>query len=303
MNSDEQEHIVPSKRITFGLDRFEWYLKLVKWRFDDLITLSVLLVLFFLAWTVKPFQRQFYVNDLTISHPYTENDRVSNNMLMFYAFILPEIVIITVGMAITKYRHKLYVTYVTSLGHLISVFTASIVTDFLKNLIGRHRPDFLARCEPFDYTPKDTLVYAKDVCSTKNVDRLLDGFRTTPSGHSSLSFAGLFYLSLFLGAQLMASHKCLGAWRAYVAWVPTLLAIYIALSRTEDYKHHFVDIFIGSVIGIFFACWSYFRIFPGIFSKMPHLPHLLTDEDLEYNTSVDGHHSYNRLQASQLNSV
>lgn len=251
-------------RTTFGLDQIKGGSRLIHWRVTDLVLLGAYLVLYHVVYNIEPFQRQFYIGDLLISHPFAESERVNNTQLFFYAVWVPLSVIGVVSLVITKPEFKIYTTYVALLGQALSVLTASIVTDILKNAFGRHRPDFLARCIPKADAPTDVLVYAKDVCTTDNLPRLLDGFRTTPLGHSSISFAGLLYLSFFLAGQLTVTRPQAGAWRSVVAFVPTLGAAMIALSRTEDYRHHFIDVFVGLSLGVVVAVWLYFRLFPGL---------------------------------------
>ena len=53
--------------------------------------------------------------------------------------------------------------------------------------------------------------------------------RTTPSGHSSISFAGLFYLTLFLLGQSQANNGKTSSWRTMISFIPWLMACYIAL--------------------------------------------------------------------------
>ncbi|ODV82076.1 acid phosphatase/Vanadium-dependent haloperoxidase [Suhomyces tanzawaensis NRRL Y-17324] len=268
-------------RATFGLDINKesfWY-KLLTWRATDVVLIAVLYFIYIVTYDLAPFERQFYVNDLTISHPFAEHERVDGTQLMLYAVWIPLAIIVAAGLVFTKPKNKVYVTYVAVVGLGVSTFTTSVLTDLLKNYIGRHRPDFLSRCVPKPDTPKDVLVFAKDVCTTKNLELLRDGFRTTPSGHSSLSFSGLLYLSLFLAGQLVVTNKYVGAWRTVLCALPTVGAALIALSRTEDYRHHFVDILIGSTIGIIIAIWTYFRLFPSLSHRKPYEPILLQKED------------------------
>lgn len=271
-------------RTTLGLDNVKGGRTLVHWRVTDLIYLAVLLVLYPIAYHIEPFQRQFYIGDLLISHPFAEHERVTNLQLFFYAGWVPISVIALVSVIITKPLNKVYVAYISLLGLLLSVLSTSVLTDTLKNSFGRHRPDFLARCIPRPDAPTDVMVYAKDVCTTKNLKRLLDGFRTTPLGHSSISFAGLLYLSLWLSGQLTVTRPQAGAWRFVVSFLPTLGAILIALSRTEDYRHHFIDVFVGLVIGSIVATWLYFRLFPCVTETHCYEPRLLLveEEDLGY---------------------
>lgn len=268
-------------RATFGVQNVKGGPFFIRWRVSDLAYVALLFVLYPILYRIQPFQRQFYVNDLTILHPFAEKERVPNTMLFVYSTWVPLAVIAVVSLLITRPANKIYVTYVSILGLVISVFTTSIVTDVLKNSFGRHRPDFLARCVVRADAPRDVLVYAKDVCTTKNVARLMDGFRTTPLGHSSISFAGLFFLSLWLAGQLSITRPQAGALRWAIVFLPTLGAALIALGRTEDYRHHFIDVFVGLCIGLVGATWLYLRFFPSPSEKASYEPKLLNSEDSE----------------------
>ncbi|KAK6201611.1 diacylglycerol pyrophosphate phosphatase [Scheffersomyces amazonensis] len=269
-------------RLTFGLTPIIDYSDppfLIKWRVSDIIVVAILFGSYIALGSVKPFQRQFYVGDLTISHPFAERERVNGAELFLYAVWFPFSSILVISLIFTKPKYKLYNTFIALLGLFLSCFTTSVLTDILKNFIGRHRPDFLARCIPKEGTPLDVLVYAKDVCTTDNMSRLLDGFRTTPSGHSSLSFAGLFYTTLYLLGQLVAFNEYVGTWRTIVSFIPALGAALIALSRTEDYRHHFVDVIIGSLVGLVIASWSYFRLFPSLYHHKSYYPILINKQE------------------------
>ncbi|CCH47075.1 Lipid phosphate phosphatase 1 [Wickerhamomyces ciferrii] len=227
-------------RVTFGLDRFSFYPLMKKWRIGDAVLIPV----------------------------------VPNEHNIFYSLAIPIIVILALTATIGHPKHKLYLGYISVLGLLVSFFVNGLVTDALKNWIGRHRPDFISRCIPKEGTPLNTLVFAKDVCTTTNLEKLADGFRTTPSGHSSTAFSGLGYLTLWLYGQFLTEHPLTGSWRKVLASVPAFGAILIALSRTEDYRHHFIDVILGSIIGITIAYWSYRRNFPELTSLTPFKPHL-----------------------------
>lgn len=271
-------------RTTFGLDQIKGGPHFIRWRGTDAILVGAYLFLYRVVYYIQPFQRQFYVGDITISHPFAEVERVSNGQLFLYAVWIPLCTVGVVSLVMTHPKHKVYVTYVALLGQALSVLTTSIVTDLLKNAFGRLRPDFLARCVPKPGTPTDVLVYAKDVCTTTDIPLLMDGFRTTPLGHSSISFAGLLYLSLFLAGQLAVTRPEAGAWRSLVAFAPTLGAAMIALSRTEDYRHHFVDVFVGLCLGAVIAVWLYFRLFRGLSHERCYETRILDDEEDGYES-------------------
>lgn len=266
-------------RISFGADRLGWYTTMKKWKFTDLILCGFLFLINIPVYYQKPFLRQFYVNDLTISHPFAEQETVSNGALLVYSYFVPFFTIILFSLVLADGKHKNYLIYISLLGLTFTWLSTSLLTNYLKNWFGRHRPDFLARCVPHPDTPLNTLVYAVDVCTSTDYAKLYDGFRTTPSGHSSESFAGLGFLSFWLCGQLLTEYPETGSWRKALAILPLVAASVIALSRTEDYRHHFVDVLLGSAIGFFNAHWSYRLYFPSIYAKLPFKP-LLDDSDV-----------------------
>ena len=71
----------------------------------------------------------------------------------------------------------------------------TFLTDVVKNSVGRPRPDLIARCKPKDGTPEHTLITIGS-CTETDHHVLHDGWRSFPSGHSSLAFSGLGYLAL-----------------------------------------------------------------------------------------------------------
>lgn len=276
-------------RLSFGGIRLSASSHWVKWRIADLVALLVAAVTNVPVYYQQPFQRQFYINDITIAHPYTTHQRVNDSMLFVFSFLVPFGFILIIWALLADKQHRWYLLYVSLLGLCLSWSLTALFTNFIKNWIGRLRPDFLARCEPKEGLPIDTLLNAAEVCTTQNTRRLLDGFRTTPSGHSSESFAGLGYLYLWLCGQLITENPQTGLWRKIVAFVPLLGATLIALSRTQDYRHHFVDVILGSILGYAFAHYIYRRNFPATDSIVPFKP-LLDDSDISEDSLYLGVH-------------
>ena len=146
-----------------------------KWRLEDVFLLIIMILLNYPVYYQQPFERQFYINDLTISHPYATTERVNNNMLFVYSFVVPSLTILIIGSILADRRHLIFILYTSLLGLSLAWFSTSFFTNFIKNWIGRLRPDFLDRCQPVEGLPLDTLFTAKDVCTTKNHERLLVG--------------------------------------------------------------------------------------------------------------------------------
>lgn len=238
---------------------------------------------FFMAQRSAPVARQFVVSDLSLAHPIKVHETVSANFCLVLITFLPGTVIFLTRLLYerprslrlsAKFMHEFQVAV---LGLTMSLVICGAIVDTLKNWIGRPRPDLLARCVPAAGTPTDVWVDVSVCTAPLGMPVLLDGFRSAPSGHSALSFACLGYLSLWLAGQaklLQSKTPHLSSalfFHAWCAW-PLVLATYIALSRTMDYRHHFTDVFSGAGLGTAVACLCYHRYFPRLDSDAPHEP-------------------------------
>ena len=92
-----------------------------------------------------------------------------------------------------------------------------LVTDGMKNLVGKHRPDLISRCAPDperlasgDFSVGNRYLFSVGICTSWDGvseaglgrDELQDGFRSWVSGHtSSKSLNPLHYTGL--GADLL----------------------------------------------------------------------------------------------------
>ncbi|CUM68385.1 uncharacterized protein PRCAT00006108001 [Priceomyces carsonii] len=232
---------------------------------DWCTTIVLLLYFFIIAERAGPFYRQFSLNDLTISHPFAYQERVSGVKCILIAVFVP----IACFLSVIAYKHKSFafqtkqvsLFQVSVLGLLLSLSIDGVVTDALKNWIGRPRPDFLARCGPRSDSPLDQLVDVSVCTAPLGKALLLDGMRSTPSGHASISFSLLMFLTLWLFGQFKAFKSQQPVLKACLCALPLLLASYIALSRVQDYRHHFVDITLGTIIGSSCAIAMYHKYF------------------------------------------
>lgn len=140
-------------------------------------------------------------------------------------------------------------------GLCLAVALGFAVTNFIKNGVGAFRPDFVARC-----WPDGEITWAShgvpDCRPTRPRD-VMEGRKSFPSGHASMSFSGLSYASAYAAARLgvfsrrrARDPKSASAWRAAAAWAPLALAAAVSISRTQDYWHHLEDVAWGGIIGI-----------------------------------------------------
>ncbi|GJP40461.1 hypothetical protein CLOM_g142 [Closterium sp. NIES-68] len=156
------------------------------------------------------------------------------------------------------------------LGLLFAFFTTFLVTDALKISVGRPRPDFFIRC-----FPSGVPVYSSNGNALCNGDPSVinEGRKSFPSGHASMSFSGLAYLSLFLAAKLHSlSSSSSQLWRLLPPALPLAGGVAIGITRIDDYWHFPFDVFVGSLLGISFATICFFIHYPSLRHDYCHLP-------------------------------
>ncbi|KAI1102700.1 PAP2-domain-containing protein [Jackrogersella minutella] len=226
--------------------------------FAGLLTAYLLIQLF-----VEPFHRMFYINNLNISFPHAEVERVPVYLNFVYALFVPLGLVLLYNSLTRASFHK---HHSTILGLGIALILSSFLTDIVKNTVGRPRPDLIARCKPMSGTKPDVLVTI-DVCTETNHHTLHDGWRSFPSGHSSFSFSGLGYLACFLAGQLRIFRDKKDLGRSLICLAPLVGAAMIAISRCQDYRHDVYDVSVGSILGFAVGLFSYRRYWPRLSSR------------------------------------
>lgn len=156
------------------------------------------------------------------SFPYTDGSTVPNWLLIVCCAVIPILIIALLSLALNPgvkttgksvvWTHKLWELHAGWQGLALSLVTAWILTNGIKALVGKPRPDMLARCRPDlanlssyfvgenPFSNSSALLRA-DICTQSDADLLNDGFRAFPSGHASLSAAGMciLYRAVFSG--------------------------------------------------------------------------------------------------------
>ncbi|KAB8237999.1 phosphatase PAP2 family protein [Aspergillus alliaceus] len=216
-----------------------------------------------------PFHRLFSLDNKAIQYPFAVVERVPVVWSIIYAGVIPFLILLLWAALFRPNRYKIQVTI---LGFLVALMLTTLLTDIIKNAVGRPRPDLISRCNPKKGTPENKLV-TWTVCTQTSNHILQEGWRSFPSGHSSFSFSGLGYLSFFSSGQMHVFRPRTDLCRCLVALVPFLCALMIAISRLDDYRHDVYDVTCGSLLGTVTAYFSYRRYYPSLRSVGCDMPH------------------------------
>ncbi|KAF7295049.1 PAP2-domain-containing protein [Mycena indigotica] len=244
---------------------------LISYAPDWLITF-VLSAAFFSLDKVDGFRRHFSVGDPTIRFPFAHHERVPNFALYIIAIVSPAIL---QGLTNLVTLRSWWDLHNSLLGLVLSLSITGSVTQVTKLTVGRPRPDMLDRCQPKPGSV-DPIFGLSDssICTTvANSPTLMDGFRSFPSGHSSLSFAGLGFLAFYVAGKTHLFDKRGYVARAWLSLTPFMGAALVAISRTMDSRHHWQDVLVGSILGTVVSYFAYRQYYPSLASEVSHLPY------------------------------
>ncbi|KAF2948304.1 hypothetical protein DAI22_01g027200 [Oryza sativa Japonica Group] len=172
------------------------------------------------------------------------------------SIVCPVIIFLSVYIA----RRDVYDLHHATLGVLYSVLITAVVTTVVKNAVGRPRPDFFWRCFPDGKQLYDQVT--GDVICHGEKSFLKDGRKSFPSGHTSWSFAGLGFLSLYLSGKIKVFDRQGHVAKLCIMILPLLIASLVGISRIDDYRHHWEDVFAGGLLGFIMAMLCYLHFFP-----------------------------------------
>lgn len=178
--------------------------------------------------------------------PYTEHETVPVWLAGVISVIGPVVVIAIISLVFVPgatvprgtpktlvWKRKLWELHIGWLGLALSVIAAWLITNGMKNMFGKPRPDLLDRCKPnldrvaefvvggiANLTTSNGQLVSAKICTNQDKEVLDDGFRSYPSGHSSSAASGergvifpqasrwranivtgLIYLSLFIASK------------------------------------------------------------------------------------------------------
>ncbi|KAH9900986.1 acid phosphatase/Vanadium-dependent haloperoxidase [Cubamyces lactineus] len=237
----------------------------------DWIVCIVLAAAFYALDYVEGFKREFSLTDTSLLHTYAVHERVPPVALYMLCGVTPLVLQPVINVLTLRSWWDLHSSW---LGLLLSLSITGGITQFVKITVGRPRPDLIARCIPKPGAVDPPLgLSTVAICTQTQQHILRDGWRSFPSGHSSLSFAGLGFLSFYLAGKMHLFDTRGHTVKAWLALTPLSAAALVAISRTMDYRHHWHDVLAGSILGIVTAYFSYRQYYPPLQSEMSHQPY------------------------------
>ncbi|CAL0300314.1 unnamed protein product [Lupinus luteus] len=211
----------------------------------DWLILLLLVIIDAVLNIIEPFHRYVGEGMMTdLSYP------LKDNTIPFWgvpiiAILLPLVIILVYYFI----RNDVYDFHHAILGLLYSVLITAVITDAIKDGVGRPRPDFFWRCFPDGKAVFESVT--RDVRCTGDKSVIKEGHKSFPSGHTSWSFAGLVFLAWYLSGKVRVFDRRGHVAKLCLVFLPLLVAALIAISRVDDYWHHWTDVFAGGLIGLF----------------------------------------------------
>ncbi|RZC38678.1 PAP2 domain containing protein [Asbolus verrucosus] len=151
-----------------------------------------------------------------------------------------------------------YNAYYVILVFAFGMACSQLMTDIMKYTVGRLRPHFITICAPninCSLPAKQHIYHIDFNCTSnyKNDARLMKEMRLSfPSGHSSFSMFTMLYFAIYLQRRMdWDGSKLL---KHTLQFLAVLAAVFVAMTRISDYKHHWSDVLSGLAIGTITAC-------------------------------------------------
>ncbi|CAL4962187.1 unnamed protein product [Urochloa decumbens] len=168
-------------------------------------------------------------------------------------------------------RRNVYDLHHAILGILFAALITGVLTDAIKDAVGRPRPNFFWRCFPDGKAVYDSITTGVICHGDPSV--IKEGYKSFPSGHTSWSFAGLGFLSWYLAGKITVFDRRGHVAKLCVVLLPLLVAAMVGISRVDDYWHHWQDVCTGGVLGLVVASVCYLQFFPAPSDEKGFWPH------------------------------
>lgn len=252
----------------------------------ELVIRILLIVIFLVTEEMTPFKRIIQPEEWWLyKNPYAKQEVVNTSTLFLIALLSPFLTIFMVNYLGKRKRQLAPAILAASMALCLN----GCITNLIKLMVGRPRPDFFFRCFPDGKLPKHQ-PSTYDLKCTGDPALVLGGRKSFPSGHSSFAFTGLGFSAIYVAGQLRCfSRGGRGSsWRLLLALAPLLVATAIAITRTSDYRHHWQDVIVGSMLGFLITFTCYRQHYPSLSDDECDAPYMRSEPgDITHSQSVD----------------
>ena len=251
LSSGERQGWVSAFRLQLQVSPWFSSWLLLDWLVCGVLLLSVEIPVNLFA---TPHEVFFITDDFAQSYPLMPNT-IPNWLLMVLIIIPPILVTISVLVRRLSFENKVHEIHHGVLSWLQAITINFLVCDALKYSCGRHRPDYFARMQREDASP--TLIK--------------DASLSFPSGHSSSSFAVMTFLFLYACGKTRVFYRGHFSQLIVIA-IPLYIALFVAISRVQDYRHNYSDIVAGALLGLISGLIGYLMNFPSVLHRRADIP-------------------------------
>ncbi|KAL1531870.1 Lipid phosphate phosphatase 2 [Salvia divinorum] len=274
--------------------------QVARFHMHDWLILFLLVGIDIILNVIEPFHR-FVGQDMMTDLKYPLKD----NTVPFWAvpivgIVLPQTIILVFYFI----RRDVYDLHHALLGLLFSVLITAVLTDAIKDAVGRPRPDFYWRCFPNGKPFFHNVTGNVQCTGLKSV--IKEGHKSFPSGHTSWSFAGLGFLAWYLSGKIRVFDRRGHVAKLCLVFFPLLLAALVGISRVDDYWHHWQDVFAGGLLGLTVASFCYLQFFPPPYDIDGWAPHaylnMVAESQSETRASTN-HGSHLTVRESEFETV
>ncbi|KAL5726579.1 hypothetical protein ACHQM5_009612 [Ranunculus cassubicifolius] len=230
--------------------------QVARFHMHDWLIFLLLIVIEIVLNVIEPFHR-FVGKDMMTDLRYPLKD----NTVPFWGVPLIAVLLPLIIFSVYYfYRRDVYDLHHAILGLLFAVLVTGVLTDAIKDAVGRPRPDFFWRCFPDGKDVYDPIT--TDVMCTGDKKVIKEGHKSFPSGHTSWSFAGLVFVAWYMAGKIRVFDRRGHVGKLCIIFLPLLIAALVGVSRVDDYWHHWQDVFAGALIGTTVASMCYLQFFP-----------------------------------------
>lgn len=243
------------------------------------IILRVILLLSVFAVRCKLTPHMHYITKIELQSIYKRPRRdsyVPPWAVIFIVILLP-LLFFSIPVLLTKR----YMEFTQSfLAWTLALSINALITETVKLVVLRPRPDFFYRCFP-------TGLITKELRCTGSYSDVIEGRKSFPSGHSSFAFCSMGFLSLWLSGRLGALTRYHGnKVRLATFLTPFLVASLIGVSRCWDNHHHWEDVLIGAILGLICSYFCYVHYYNPITSELSGYSYAVTTNHCCSETSI-----------------